>query len=122
MDALLLCYSFLNACPALSCTIGGIMNTNISAFLQPLNEHLQAVLGQAFTREVSLLVVVTEPRRCMILFDPKLLRSLFCTGATELSNIENFDFIFKPLEVYHELIAQVRLARAGRPTIARTIF
>ena len=46
------------------------MNTNVPSILQPLYEHLEAVLSQLFPRLIGLCISMVKPISSMILLDP----------------------------------------------------
>jgi hypothetical protein len=47
------------------------VNAHIAALLQPLYQHLQAILRQPFTRVIGFPVIVAKPRRIVLFLDPE---------------------------------------------------
>lgn len=46
--------------PTVTGTVGSIVNTNVPALFEPLDQHVQTILGKLVTEHGSLLVVMAE--------------------------------------------------------------
>ena len=65
------------------------MDANISAFLEPMDKHFEAVFRERVARLSCLGIVVTEVLRRVFFMDAALLLLLFGASAPELADIEN---------------------------------
>lgn len=83
------------------------MNANVPAVLQPLNQHLQAILRERIPQLGRLLIIMAEIACGVVLLDPAPTRSsrmdadqdmairnslfcfLTCPGTTQLADVED---------------------------------
>lgn len=89
------------------------MDTNIPSFFQPFDKCIQTLFRQPIPKLTGRFVDITEIRSRVILFQSLFLLTLPCFRASELSDIENLNVIFKPLEISGKFVAEVRFA-SGR--------